>query len=323
MLDTPLYKSYKRCQLLFLEYSKSYYLGAMLFDFNTFKHISAFYGLVRVADNIVDGEYSIEEKRNRLTEFTDSFFELYENDLYNCDWDKYHPIMMAVFDTISNVKIPINVFKRFFHSMTMDLETFEYSTFTDLENYMDGSAVIVGEVMLYIMANDCKFYDEKFHILHPYARDLGIAFQLTNFIRDIKEDLEMDPSRVYIPNNILKIYDIDLHKYNKYGIIDNKFRVFMKAQIELNREIYINAQYGINKLEPTHMIAINASKILYSSILDYIEKDDYRVFESKKIKVSFRDKLKLMYDSIPLVYLLKMMLNYVVYSYFMFVYFVF
>ena len=71
------------------------------------------------------------------------------------------------------------------------------------------------------------------------------------------------------------------------------------------------------------MIAINASKILYSSILDYIENDDYRVFESKKIKVSFRDKLKLMYDNIPLVYLLKMMVNYVVYSYFMFVYFVF
>lgn len=317
-----LYNSYKSCQQLFKQYSKSYYLGATLFDFEKFKHICAFYGLVRVVDNIVDGDNTIEEKTEQLELFINKFFCLYDSDLESCYWVDYHPIMPAVFNTIHQLKLPRDLFERFFASMKMDLVKYSYETFTELEHYMDGSAVIVGEVMLYIMSYKCRFYDNKFKELLPYARDLGVAFQLTNFIRDIKEDLEMDPSRIYIPTYFLKCYDIDLNYYNKEGIIDTNFREFIKCQINLNREIYKNAQYGINKLEPIHKMSINMSKILYSTILKYIENADYKLLESKKIKVPFKDKLLLMYKNIPLFMFFKMLINYVLYSYFMFIYFI-
>jgi len=329
MINIDLYNSYKLCQQLFLKHSKSYYLGAMLFNFEKFKHICAFYGLVRTADDIVDNSIDLNEKKAKLTAFCYEFFTLY--DLYyinqipinSKEWEKYHPIMKAVFHTITIIGLPRNLFERFFNSMKMDLQKHNYKTFTELEEYMDGSASVVGEIMMYIMAHNCDYYDsDKFKTLTRYSRDLGIAFQLTNFIRDIKEDLIMIPPRIYIPKYFLDCYDINFYEYNKTKIIDAKFKDFMKCQFDLNKEIYNNAQFGINELHPEHRLAIQTSKNLYSEILVYIEKADYDVF-GKKILVPFQDKLKIMYKTLSIFHFFKMMFNYITYTYFTMIHFLF
>ena len=329
MINIELYNSYKLCQKLFLKHSKSYYLGAMLFNFEKFKHICAFYGLVRTADDIVDNSTDLNKKKENLTAFCYEFFTLYDLHYVNKifispkEWEKYHPIMRAVFHTITIIGIPRNHFERFFNSMKMDLEKNNYETFTELEEYMDGSAAVVGEIMLYIMAHNCDYYNsDKLKVLKSYSRDLGVAFQLTNFIRDIKEDLIMIPPRIYIPKYFLDCYDINFDEYNKTKVIDTKFRDFMKCQFELNKEIYNNAQFGINELYPEHKIAIQTSKNLYSEILTYIEDADYAVFD-KKIVVPFGDKLKIMYKTISAFQFFKIILNYITYTYFTMIHFFF
>ena len=307
-------KSYKYCQKLFYKHSKSYYLGALLFEFNKFKHICAFYGLVRFVDDIVDNEIDILEiKQQKLDKFKKVFFDIFDKNHICYIHNHYqYPILFAIFNTIDEIHIPRHIFERFFKSMSLDLVKYKYETMEELENYMDGSAVIVGEVMLYIMSHDSKFYKNNFKYLLPYSKKLGEAFQITNFIRDIKEDLNMTPSRIYIPNEYLKLYKIDLDKYitNK---IDDKFINFIQNQIYKNWNIYFEAQIGINSLKPNHKIAINTSKILYSEILNYIKLNNYELFKDK-IKVTFYDKLYIIYYNLGLLNLLKIMINFCLYS---------
>ena len=207
------YKSYRACRDLFKIHSKSYYLGAMIFPFYKFKHVCAIYGLVRIADNIVDYQitdiHEIEEKKKKLEKFIFNFFSIYdlsergykliEND--NKFWDRTHVVFRALFKTIKEVKLERNLFERFFKSMKVDLCKFKYESYNDLEEYMDGSAAVVGEIMLKIMMHNDNFYKgEKSFSRKCYAQILGNAFQLTNFIRDIHQDINMIPSRIYLPS---------------------------------------------------------------------------------------------------------------------------
>jgi 15-cis-phytoene synthase len=322
MFNYKLYKSYKLCQYLFKKHSKSYYLGAMLFPFDTFKYICAFYGFVRVVDNIIDSDdFSINTKKILLKEIKYNFFYSFDNNEIPCNSDN-DEVYLALFDTINTLKIPRDIFERFFNSMEMDLEKTEYNTYNELEDYMNGSAGIVGETMLIIMAHNNSFYDGKTNLLKPYAQKLGYSFQLTNFIRDIKEDYNMEPSRIYMPKDELINYNVELDIYIISCLVDEKFKTFAKYQIEKNKELYKYSQIGLDKLEPTHKKAINISRILYSGILDYIQYNNYELF-GPKIKIGFWSKLDIIRQNLTIFQMMKVFINYFAYSYFMCFYFIF
>ena len=109
--------------------------------------------------------------------------------------------MAAVVDTVITCDIDPECFDRFFGAMAMDLTTTSYQTWEDLLTYMEGSAAVIGEMMLPVL--------EPFsQAAKAPARSLGLAFQLTNFIRDVDEDL--DRGRVYLPQDDLQLFDVDL-----------------------------------------------------------------------------------------------------------------
>lgn len=315
-----LYNSYKLCQESFKKHSKSYYLGAMIFPFEKFKYISAFYGLVRLIDNIIDT--NIEPKKMLLNNFKKDFFNLYDfEDRSRIQWDKYHPIYPAVFDMISKLSVPKELFERFFSAMEMDLMKFKYKNFGELVTYMDGSAIVVADIMVTIMTNNEIFYnDNNIKLLIPHARSLAIAFQLTNFVRDITEDREMIPSRTYLPSNEQEVFNIELAQYTSNKLIDDKFINFIRFQILRCNLFYQYSQYGINELDYTSSKAINLSKILYSNILVEIENKDYKLLD-KKIKVSFWKKLYLTFINLGFFNFMVILKNYIAYSYFMKFYF--
>lgn len=330
------YKSYRECKNIFKTYSKSYYLGSMIFPFEKFMHICAFYGLVRVADNIVDSRnLSENEKREKLGKFIDNFFYIY--DLKDKDyriiknnnefWCKYHNIFRALFKTIKEIKLERHLFERFFNSMKMDLEKYNYLTYWDLEKYIDGSAAVIGEIMLKIMMYKDDYYvrneynsNERFEFTKQnrssYANLLGNSFQMTNFIRDIKEDYNMNPSRIYLPLEEINSYNLDIEKYNNEGIVDKNFKEFIAEQISRNKVLYTISDIGINMLSPNDRSAIKLSRILYSRILDKIEEKDYELFAQEKIKVSFLEKINIIFNYIGLFNLIKIFINYISYSYF-------
>ena len=123
-----------------------------------------------------DGQTAV--RAEALADFGDRFFA----DLERGRSDD--PVLKAVVHTVRAFDIDPDCFRRFLRSMTMDLTITEYETWADLRGYMDGSAAVIGEMMLPILE------PHRPRRRAPHARDLGDAFQLTNFLRDVAEDLD-------------------------------------------------------------------------------------------------------------------------------------
>jgi phytoene synthase len=160
--------------------------------------------------------------------------------------------------------------------MTMDLTVTSYETWDDLLVYMDGSAAVIGEMMLPILEP-----------LQPealaHARDLGNAFQLTNFLRDINEDLDRD--RQYIPQEDLRHFGVDLTQRR----CTPEFVELLRFEIARCRRLYRSADLGVPMLPPQSARCITAARVLYGRILDKIEAQQYDVF-AKRARVTTVEK---------------------------------
>jgi phytoene synthase len=150
----------------------------------------------------------------------------------------------------------------------MDLTTTSYQTWEDLLDYMEGSAAVIGEMMLPVL--------EPFTMAaEAPARSLGLAFQLTNFLRDVAEDL--DRGRVCLPQDDLRLFDVDLGRREA----NSQWRAFMAYEIERNRALYSFADTGIAMLPSRSARCVGPARVLYSKILDQIEGRGYDVFSGR------------------------------------------
>ena len=264
---TTLEESYERCRELNKRYGTTYYWSTYLLPRVKRHHVHALYGFCRYADDIVDdlGPASVAARAEALRDFGDRFFA----DLAVGRSDD--PVLRAVVHTVRSFDIDPECFRRFLRSMTMDLTVATYETYDDLLVYMDGSAAVIGEMMLPIL-EPFSYADAL-----PHARDLGNAFQLTNFLRDVAEDL--DRGRVYIPQE-------DVRKFSASAAIDQR-RVtpdwidLMRFEIARTRDLYASADLGVSMLPPASAQCIATARRLYSGILDRIEAADYDVFTSR------------------------------------------
>jgi phytoene synthase len=182
--------------------------------------------------------------------------------------DSTDPVMAAVVHTVITCGIDPECFDRFFGAMAMDLTTSSYQTWEDLRSYMEGSAAVIGEMMLPVLepiSQEAK----------APARSLGLAFQLTNFLRDVSEDL--DRGRVYLPQDDLRLFDVDLRRRS----VTPEWRAFLAYEIERNRALYSFADTGIAMLPPRSARCVGTARVLYAQILDQIERNGYDVFSRR------------------------------------------
>jgi phytoene synthase len=186
------------------------------------------------------------------------------------------PVLRAVVHTIRAFDIDADCFRRFLHSMAMDFEVCSYRTWDDLLGYMDGSAAVIGEMMLPILE---PLRDDA----REPARALGLAFQLTNFLRDVGEDLQR--GRVYLPTDDLERFGADPWR----RVVDDAWRELMAFEIERCRAIYVAADAGLEALPPASARCVATARTLYSGILDEIERADYDVF-TQRVRVPGRRK---------------------------------
>jgi phytoene synthase len=173
-----------------------------------------------------------------------------------------------VVHTVVAFDINPDCFRRFLRSMAMDLTISEYETYDDLLDYMDGSAAVIGEMMLPILEPSSGEA-----VVH--ARDLGIAFQLTNFLRDVNEDL--DRQRVYIPQEDLRRFGADPWARRATP----EWKALMAFEIARTREHYASADLGLPLLPPASARCIRAARMLYREILDRIEAAEGDVFSAR------------------------------------------
>ena len=178
------------------------------------------------------------------------------------------PLLAAVVHTVITRGIPREYFDRFFGAMAMDLTTTSYETWEDLRTYMEGSAAVIGEMMLPVL-------EPTSQAARAPARSLGLAFQLTNFIRDVAEDL--DRGRIYLPQDDLRLFDVDLERRK----VTPEWRAFLAYEMERNRALYSFAETGIAMLPPRSARCVGTARVLYAQILDEIERNGYDVFSGR------------------------------------------
>jgi phytoene synthase len=262
-------ESYRRCRALNRRFGTTYYAATWLLPTVKRHHVHALYGFCRYADDIVDdlGPVPVDVREKALADFGDRFF----SDLAAGRSDD--PVLKAVVHTVRAFDVDPDCFRRFLRSMTMDLTVTEYQAFDDLLDYMDGSAAVIGEMMLPILEpSDAA-------ALGP-ARDLGIAFQLTNFWRDVSEDLGR--GRVYLPQE--DVVRFGAGPALRERRVTPEWIALMRFEVARTREYYRSADRGISMLPAVSGRCIAGARALYSGILERIEAVGYDVF-SQRVRV--------------------------------------
>lgn len=267
----------RKCKEITQRYGTSYFFATQFFPREARDGIYGIYAFARIPDEIVDDPNKGDKAATlaKLDEWRAGWRAAMQAGRSDDD------VMNAIVYTFHKFKIPIEDGEAFLKSMFLDEEKTQYETYADLEDYMYGSAAVIGLMVTRIVgySTDAAF---------DYAKKLGYAFQVTNFLRDIREDYE-ELSRVYMPQDELQRYGITNDDIAG-RLYDERFVEFMKFQIERNREIYREALPGIPMLAWRGRLAVRVAYVLYKAILAEIERVNYNVYLGR-VRTNFRQKL--------------------------------
>ncbi len=273
--DSGLQAAYATCRRLHASHGRTYYLATLLLPGWKRPYVHALYGFARYADELVD-----DPRLGSSAEAARALDELEVGLL--AAWDAGGPpaseapgirtdVLRAVSDTIARWDVPIEYFTEFLSAMRMDLTVTEYADWVALSRYIEGSAAVIGLQMLPILEPSSR-------TAGLYARDLGIAFQLANFLRDVGEDLRR--GRIYLPQDSLQLFGVTRESLAT-GVVDGRVRRLLAYEIARCRELFRSAEPGIRLLHPTSRDCVGTAFTLYQGILDAIEKADYQVLDRR------------------------------------------
>jgi 15-cis-phytoene synthase len=274
--DRALRDAYRRCRTLNSQHGRTFFLATRLLAPQQRPAVHALYGFARRADDILDDfdpSCSVADRSDRLQHLATNLFSRLVAGVTDDD----DPPLEAVVHTARTYGIPWDLFDDFLGSMRMDLTATDYPNRAALDRYMYGSAEVIGLQMLPVLGT-VGGRDEA----APYAAALGKAFQLTNFLRDIDEDLQR--GRVYLPADELAVHQVDrdlLMWCHTHRRTDARVRRALVEQHAATRRVYEFARHGIALLHPRSRPCITAALTLYSEILDRIEEVDFAVFSQR------------------------------------------
>lgn len=259
---------YAYCGAVQRSYSRTYYFSTRLFPQEVRRHVHALYAFTRYADEIVDGPQNGASADARL-----EAMEAFEPETMAAlvGEKTENPALRAFANTVRECGIGRCHLKPFMRSMKMDTHVRRYQTYEDLEEYMYGSAAMVGLMM-------CRVIGVEAEEALPHAEALGQAMQLTNFLRDLREDWER--GRIYVPLEDLKRFG---YSEEDLGMcrVNEAFVELMRFEIERARMLYLIADEGMRFIPRGRRYPVLVARHLYAAILDRIEDLDYDVFSSR------------------------------------------
>jgi phytoene synthase len=223
------------------------------------------YAFFRVADEVVDGatDSSPSEERERLERLRAQALGREETD---------DPVLSAFQAVRAERDIPDEEIEQFIDAMLEDVEKSRYDTYEELASYVRGSASAVGVMMVAIMGV------EDPDAARPHAVALGEAFQLTNFLRDVREDVE-DHDRIYLPGTTRERYGVTEADVRRCNPTDG-FRAAMADELRRAERKYRDGVAGIEHLPEDCQFAVLFSAVLYAEHHRFIRARDYDVFSS-------------------------------------------
>ena len=254
--DAELLEAYDKCRQVASGYGRTYYLATKLLPPAKRPGFHALYAFARVVDDLVDVEAGSSRTWAECAAEVDrvelQLRELLDDPSAHTALDPaWRPNLIAFADTMNHYDIPRKHVWAFLRAMRMDLPgtpefRAKYDTMEQLRDYMAGSAAAIGQQLLPILGSVVPR-----EVAAPRAAALGEAFQLTNFIRDVGEDLVRD--RLYLPADELAVFgvDYDLLKYcQAHEKTDRRVQNALAHFAAINRSIYRRALPGLDMLDP-------------------------------------------------------------------------
>ncbi|WP_399921527.1 phytoene/squalene synthase family protein [Streptomyces kanamyceticus] len=274
--DPALRAAYAHCRRLNARHGKTYFLATRLLPVERRPAVHALYGFARWADDIVDDLDSTATAAERAAALRLLQLDLESGLRAGTSAD---PVVAALADTAARYAIEPRLFTDFMASIRLDLEVTEYARYEDLRRYMHGSAAVIGLQMLPVLGTVVPREEAA-----PHAAALGVAFQLTNFLRDVGEDL--DRGRVYLPVEMLAAHGVDralLRWSRDSGRRDRRITAALRDAAALTRGVYREAAGGLPLLDPVSRPCIRTAFVLYGAILDAIADDGFAVLHRRAV----------------------------------------
>ncbi|MBN2317555.1 MAG: presqualene diphosphate synthase HpnD [Acidobacteria bacterium] len=264
-MEPELSASYRSAKAIARKQARNFYYSFVVLPPDKRRAFCAVYAFMRYCDDISDGEESTETKRRMLEDWRSRLNEAYS------DGPCENSILPAFRESVRQYSIPAQYFHWIIDGAEMDLDTLQYKTFDDLYRYCFHVASAVGFVCLQIFG----FKDEH---AKEYAEQCGIAFQLTNILRDVQEDAAM--GRIYLPAEDLKKYDYTPDELRN-GVVDERFRSLMRFEADRAKKYYTQARNLLPLVEKQSKPALWAMMEIYERLLDRIIRHRFDVFQNR------------------------------------------
>lgn len=258
-VDFYIENCYKISRLITKEYSTSFSLASSLLEKDKKRAIYAIYGFVRLADEIVDSFHGY-DKAFLLNKLNDDLYYALTNGVST------NPVLTAFADTVKKYGINPEYIKSFMKSMEDDLTKAEYTSSKEFENYVYGSADVVGLMCLKVFCNGEIGLYEK---LKQPAQKLGSAFQKVNFLRDLKDDINK-LGRSYFPEISNKAFNVQ-----------TKLLIEESIQKDFD-EVWI----GLKQLPGRSKLAVALAFYYYKSLFNKIKRTPAEKVIKKRMRIS-------------------------------------
>jgi phytoene synthase len=280
-MTSALRRSYGYCERLSRREAGNFYPAFRVLPGPQRQAMCALYAFLRIADDLSDGSGPDADKARALAGWREGLDRALRGDYA-------HPIHPALHDTVARHGIPRGYLDAALDGVEMDLAPVAYATFDELRQYCYRVASVVGLSCIHIWG----FQGEA---AKGYAESAGIAFQLTNILRDLGEDAGR--GRVYLPAEELRRFDYDPERL-RHGERDERFRALMRFQVARARAYYDAAGPLVALLRPAGRAVFLMLARTYRGLLEAIERRDYDVFSSR-VRLSRWRKLLVALSALP------------------------
>ena len=266
----PIEQSYEYCRRVARSRAKNFYYSFLLLSAQQRKAMCAIYAFMRYCDDLSDEpgatQPAIERWRAELEDaLTGRFSE--------------HPVWPAFHHTVRRFGIPHEYFRQMIEGVASDLEPRRIETFDELYQYCYRVASVVGLTIVHIFGFDTPR-------ALPLAEKCGVAFQLTNILRDIREDAERD--RIYLPAEDLSKFEVSAEDL-RAGNRNEPFLRLMSFEAARARAYYNAALPLLDLVHQRSRPSLWALITIYSRLLERIERANYDVF-SRRVRLSAMEK---------------------------------
>ena len=255
---------YARCAEITRRASSNFYYAFMLLPAERRRALYAVYAFCRFVDDIAD-DGSVSDPARML--------ELWRSELDNLfEGMPTRPVSRSLAESVRRFKLPRSYFAEVIDGVEMDLIRRRYENFAQLSLYCRRVASAVGLICI-------EIFGYRNPSTRIYAERLGIAFQLTNIIRDVGEDAAR--GRIYLPLEDLERFEVAEDEILNSAYTP-RFRSLMEFEAARAREYYVEAERALTPQDHPSLLAAEGMRLIYRALLERIARSEYRVFDRRQ-----------------------------------------